>query len=1122
MGLFSNEWAKYAVICGVITAVTSVGCRRQTTQEYEKQTDKLFTLLPASHTGINFENRLTESAATNVFTYRNFYNGGGTGLGDLNGDDLPDIYVTSNQASNRLFINRGDFHFDDVSEVAGVEGTHAWSTGVTLADINGDGLLDIYVCNAGNVEGDSRANELFINKGTADGGIPQFSEQAAVLGIADSSLSVHAAFFDYDRDGDLDLYLVNNSFRPITSFGLRNIRYLRHPYGGDKLFRNDDGYFVDVSDDAGMFGSEIAFGLGVTIGDVDKDGWQDIFVANDFFEHDYLYINNRDGTFREELKQYMRTITLSSMGADLADFNNDGYLDLYVTDMLPEGEYRLKTTTTFESWNLYWAKLRNGYYHQFTRNTLQLNNKNGTFSEIGEFAGVAKTDWSWGALFADFDLDGNKDIFVANGIYRDVIDQDYLAYLTEEQTDMRLIRGEEVDFLELSSHAPSVRIANYAFANNGDLTFTNKTAEWGLDTPSFSNGAACGDLDNDGDLDLVVNNVNHPLFVYRNEATTQLNNNYLQVVFHGEGRNPAGIGANVTVQDDTDLYYFEQKPTRGFQSSSDHVMTIGLGRLDTLDTVTIRWPDGRKEVKKNVATNQRIVIRQDDAIASVPEHGRITGSPRPLFMEVSSSLGLEYRHTENGFVDFEEEGLLPKMLSTEGPTIAVADINGDDLDDVFIGGAKGSAGGLFEQRNDGTFVRTNVALFESDQLSEDIGTAFFDADGDGDQDLYVVSGGNEYADMAPELADRLYLNDGDGHFEKTHGHLPSTYISGSCVRPGDYDLDGDLDLFVCGRLVPRRYGIDPQSLLLRNDGRANFSNVTRIAAPGLIDIGLATDAVWTDYDGDLDPDLIVVGEWMPVTVFINQGDGSLSKQVAEGLENSHGWWNRIVADDIDEDGDPDYILGNLGLNSRIRASAEKPATMHVHDFDANGFIEQIISFENGGGSFPIVLKADMDRQLPFMRQRFRTYASYAGRSITDLFSESELEGAVVKYAYRLASVIVENRGDGIFLVRELPSEAQMSPVYGILSEDFDGDGYKDLLTAGNFFGFRPEVGRLAASYGLFLRGDGMNDFTPVPALDSGFSVIGQVRDLKALETAHGDELILVARNDAALLVYRIE
>ena len=1074
------------------------------------QPGQLFTRLPSSYTGIDFANRLTDSRDFNVFTYRNFYNGGGVAIGDLSGDSLPEIVLTSNEGGPRLYLNLGHFRFRDITKEAGIEEQGRWTTGVTLADVNGDGRLDIYVCHAGLKPGALRANTLYINQGMTDG-IPRFKEMAARYGIADTGYSTQAAFFDYDGDGDLDLFLIRNSPRPVGTIAVKNQRTIRDPLGGHKLYRNDGGHFVDVSEQAGIYGPEIGFGLGIAVGDVNRDGRPDVYVANDFFERDYLYLNNGNGTFREVLEDAMPVSSYFSMGVDIADIDNDGWPDIYTSDMLPEDDYRLKTTQSFEPWSLYDAKAHDGFDHQLMRNMLQRNNANGTFSDVAWQAGAARTDWSWAALIADFDLDGNKDIFVANGLAKDVTSQDYIAFLSNDQTLLGATRGgsQRADFTSLIQAITSTKLPNYAFRNNGDLTFTKVSSTWGIDTPSFSNGAAYGDLDGDGAPDLVVNNVNDDAFIYRNNARTQLPaNHYLQVRLEGDSANPFAVGARVTLRAGERQFMQELEPTRGFQSSVDYTLTFGVGPIDTLESVTVDWPDSRTRRVSHVATNQRITIREQDG--HFTSHVG-TSARRPVFTDVTAQIGLDFVHHENDFVDFDREPLIPKMVSREGPFVTVGDVNGDGLDDFFIGGAKGQPSALYVQRPNGTFVATNQPLFAADAISEDLGAAFFDANGDGNLDLYVVTGGSEFSDLAPALEDRLYHGDGHGRFRKTTGMLPPLFGSGSRVAVSqDY-------VFVGGRVVPGRYGITPQSTLLKNDGRGHFTDVTAQVAPELARVGMVTDALWVDVDHDGRLDLVVVGEWMPITVFRNTGT-KLERLSVRGLEHTSGWWNRIITADFNGDGRPDFVLGNLGLNSRLHASPAEPARMYVKDFDRNGFPEQIVTLYENGKSLPLALRDELTNALPYLKPRYPKYSDYAGQTVEQIFGGA-LNDAVLKQAETFATALALSNRDGSYTLVALPSAAQIAPVYGILAGDFDHDEKTDLLLAGNFGDVPPEIGSMMASYGLLLRGDGRGGFTPLGADQSGFVVPGESRDIQRLRTRRGD-LYIVARNDDRPLFFR--
>jgi hypothetical protein len=1072
----------------------------------------LFSILDSRHTKIDFINKLEYTEEFNTYTYRNFYNGAGVGLGDVNNDGLTDIYFCGNQSGNKLYLNKGNFVFEDITDNAGVSGSGSWSTGVVIADINGDGFQDIYVCKSGKPDTDNRSNELFINNGDLT-----FSEKAGEYGLNVLGLSNHATFFDFDRDGDLDCYLLNNSFQSVTTFDMKpGLREIPDSLGGNKFLRNDNGKFVDITSGAGIYSSKIGFGLGVNIGDINRDGWPDIYVSNDFFERDYLYINNKDGTFTESLEDQMTEISQGAMGADIADINNDGWPDIYATEMTPEDNARMKTKVLFDSWETYQIKVRNGFYRQFTRNVLQLNNRNGSFSEIGRYSGISTTDWSWGALIADLDNDGFKDIFVANGIYKDLLDRDFLNIYSDPSIMRSIIKTEESAILRLIEMIPSVKVPNYAFHNNGDLTFTNLSEDWGLNTPSFSNGAAYGDLDNDGDLDLVVNNVNMPPFICRNESQKRSDSNYLTVVLKGKGKNTSAIGANVTLYYNGQLNYQELIPARGFQSSVDTRLHFGLGKSDHVDSLKVNWPDGLCTSFYDIDANRFMKIIEDSSKTCLFNEVHETGNP--LFRKVEIIPGLDYRHVENDYSDFERDKLLFEMLSNEGPHIATGDVNSDGLTDLFICGAKDSPGAMYIQDNKGNFRRTNEALFETDRISEDTDCAFFDADRDGDIDLYVASGGSEFPASASALLDRLYINDGSGRFTKSPQMLPvAEYICTSCIKPADYDKDGDYELFVGSRLQPFAYGLPSGGYLLENDGKGNFTDVTSSKAPSLKGIGMITDMVWEDVNKDGNPDMLIVGDWMPVKVLINKNGSFEDQSEYYGLGNTFGWWNRIFPSDLNGDGYVDFIIGNHGLNSYFKASPARPVTMYVNDFDLNGAIEQIICVYNGDKSYPLATKDDLEKQISSISNMFKTYNDYKDKTIEDIFPAEILAKSVKLKAVIMESCVMMNNRNS-FTLTPLPPEAQFSPVCAVLSHDFNNDGICDLVIGGNQSRAKPQTGIFDAGYGLFLKGDTGGRFVSVGAPESGLSIRGEIRDFKIIK--FGSKLILiVARNNDNLQFY---
>lgn len=1131
------------------------------------------------NTGIRFSNNVEDGPQDNSFFFRNFYNGGGVAIGDVNNDGLADVFLTSNMGTNKLYLNKGNFQFEDITDKAGFRQDSMWSTGVVFVDINNDGWLDIYVSNSGHMTDGNRRNKLYINNHDNT-----FTESAAQYGLAISAYTTQVTFFDYDGDGDLDCFMINNSPIPVNTLNNSNRRDLPDSAwpvkpqlkgGGDHLFRNDNGHFTEVTQQAGIHGSLISFGLGALVTDINNDGWPDVYVSNDSYERDYLYINQKNGTFKDDLEDCMGHISMSSMGTDMADINNDGCPDLFTTDMLPGDDYRLKTTASFDNTNIFNLKVRSGFYNQFVKNCLQLNNRNGKFLEIGNYAGVSATDWSWGALMFDADNDGFNDIYVCNGVNRDLTDLDFLNFFADDVYSQMAIRGNKKSMDELLKKIPRTPLLNKVFHNNGNLHFTDIGEQWGFNHPSFANGAAYGDLDNDGDLDLVVNNENGPAFVYKNNSRQMDTNHYIGIFLKGPSPNTYAIGSKIRIYKAGSIFYRELVPSRGFQSSIDYKQIIGLGPITNPDSLVITWPNNRQTAITHPAVDSVYAITQPSQQknssrpakpGSVNPSPNNSGSTKPAptaapggnvshkalgVTNTSSSIHAGTRraaaststgnqpqnapstptlltavqshfdkHQETDYNDLVNERNLPKMLSREGPKAATADVNGDGLADVFIGGTPGHPGQLYLQVPAGKsrFVKSPQPAIDAFSDFSDESVLFFDANGDGKPDLFIGPGGNSNPPYSRQMQLRLFLNDGKGHFQLAADAFPTTNngVNTGTAIAGDFNNDGHIDLFVGGRSIPREYGADPSSCIFLGDGKGRFTDIAPAKNPDIAHIGMVTSAAWADLTGEGQPQLLIAGEWMTPKIF--HWKNNHFEEEKTNLDKYHGWWESLKVADLNGDGKPDLILGNLGENFYFCPDSTHPVKLWISDFDNNGIKDKILTSTLNGKDMPVFMKHEMEDQVPSLKKKNLKHAVYAKKSIQELFQTDKAQTKLLDYC---SSIVAINEGKGQFSIRKLPPEVQLSSVNAIVSADVNHDGKPDLIIGGNEFGFLPQFGRLDASLGDVLLGDGKGNFTFTWPDRSGLDLPGQVRDI-ALLPAKDHVYLLFLRNNEIPVLYSFD
>ena len=1067
------------------------------------------------NTGIKFDNKVTDGKLENSFLFRNFYNGGGVAIGDLNNDGLADVVMTSNMSDNKIYLNKGDFKFKDVTEKSGLSQDSMWSTGVTLVDINNDGWLDIFICNSGHMTNGNRKNKLYINNHDMT-----FTESGHKYGLDISGYTTQVSFFDYDGDGDLDCFMINNSPIPVNVLNNDNRRNLPDsewnvaPFlkgGGNHLYRNDNGHFTDVTTQAGIHSSLISFGLGVSVGDINGDGWPDIYISNDSYERDYLYINQQNGTFKDETDDWIQHMSLSSMGADIADINNDGFPEIFTTDMLPENDYRLKTMGSFDNIDLFNSKLKAGFSYQYVKNCLQLNNRNGKFIDIANYSGVSATDWSWGALLFDADNDGYNDIYVCNGVNHDVTNLDFMNFFANDVIQKMVLSGKKEGVDEILKKIPQNPLPNYAFRNLGNLKFRDMSKSWGFTQPSFSNGAAYGDLNNDGTLDLIVNNENGPAFVYKNNSRTINKNNYLGVFLKGTDKNTFAIGSEIKLYVGNQILSRDVIPSRGFQSSVDYKQIIGLGKLKKIDSMIIMWPNGTYSKYPNPPIDTVLRIHQPVNSKLYSDTTNLS-TTATVFEPVKSNFE---KHEEDDNIDFYYEKNIPEMLSREGPKATVGDVNGDGLEDIYVGGTKGHVGQIYLQTKSGQFVKKKEPVFDQYSDFEDEAVLFFDADNDGDLDLYVGPGGNSNPIYSRQMQSRLYINDGKGNFTIDVNAFPPNGMNTGVAIAYDFNHDGYQDLFIGGRNSPRDYGVSPSSYVYINDGRGHFKDIAKTKNPDIASIGMVTGAVWADVIGDSSKELIITGEWMAPHIFSYNGGHFV--EIKSNLNKLSGLWQTMIAADVNGDGKMDLIFGNIGENFYLRPDSANPAKLWINDFNQNGNLDKILTYTINGKDMPVFLKNDMQSQFPALKTQNLSYEDYSQKSIQELFPGGILQKSTVKEFNYPSSIVAINNGNGNFTIKKLPAMAQLSSINSILTMDLNNDGKLDLVSGGNLYTFIPQFERLDASFGDVLFNDGKGNFKWVNQKKSGLSVKGMVRDVAEIPGPNGPYVIFLLNNEFPVL-----